>query len=82
MDDAEDLFKLRDHLLNLAGKISEKYGGDSRIRVVNLLLKYVCERCIIEVLSNPVQGGKEDMFDRIWRNMHSYAITLDRKSVV
>jgi len=75
-DDAKEFFKLRDHLLELAGKISEKYTVHSKIRVVNLLLRHVCERCIIELLSNPVQSGREDMFDRIWRNMHSYAVTL------
>ena len=76
MENAEELFELRDRLLNLAGKISEKYRVGSRIRVVNLLLKHVCERCIIEVLGNPVQSSGEDMFDRVWRNMHSYAVTL------
>ena len=74
--DAGELFKLRDRLLNLAGKISERYTAHSKIRVVNLLLRHVCERCIIELLSNPVQSSREDMFDRVWRNMHSYAVTL------
>ncbi len=74
--DAEELFELRDRLLNLAGKISEKYGVGSKIRVVNLLLRHVCERCILELLCSPAQNGEEDMFDRVWRNMHSYAVTL------
>ena len=74
--DAGELFKLRDRLLNLAGKISEKYTAHSKVRVVNLLLRHVCERCIIEVLGNQIQSGGEDMFDRVWRNMHSYAVTL------
>ena len=76
MDDAEELFELRDRLLNLAGKISERYPAYSKVRVVNLLLRHVCERCITELLSNPVQSNGKDMFDRVWRNMHSYAVTL------
>ena len=51
MENAEELFELRDHLLNLAGKISEKYTAHSKVRVVNLLLRHVCERCIIEAVS-------------------------------
>ena len=76
VDDAEELFELRDRLLNLAGKISERYPAYSKVRVVNVLLRHVCERCITELLSNPVQSSREDMFDRVWRNMHSYAVTL------
>jgi len=75
-DDAREFFELRDHFLELADKISEKYKVGSKIRAVNLLLRHVCERCIIELLSNPVQSSREDMFDRVWRNMHSYALTL------
>jgi len=72
----EELFKLKDRLLDLAGQISEKYPASSKIRVVNLLLKHVCERCIIELLSSPAYSNREDMFDKVWRNLHSYAVTL------
>ena len=49
-DDAREFFELRDHFLELADKISEKYKVGSKIRAVNLLLRHVCERCIIELL--------------------------------
>ena len=43
MDDAEELFELRDHLLNLAGKISEKYGVDSKtVSYTHLTLPTIC----------------------------------------
>jgi len=74
--DVEELFKLRDRLLDIAGQISEKYPASSKIRVVNLLLRHVCERCIIELLSSPAHNNREDMFDKVWRNLHSYAVTL------
>jgi len=72
----EELFQLRDRFLELAGQISEKYSVPSKIRVVNVLLRNVCERCVTELLSNPAQSSREDMFDKVWRNLHSYAVTL------
>lgn len=74
--DVMELFELRGRLLDLADQISEKHPASSKVRVVNLLLRHVCERCIMELLSNPAQNSHEDMFDRVWRNLHSYAVTL------
>ncbi|MEM3591624.1 MAG: hypothetical protein QW702_05945 [Candidatus Bathyarchaeia archaeon] len=71
----QEVLHLRDELLRLVDEISAKYGGRSGgKRVINLLMDYVCERCIIEKIKSPDDG--DDDVDRIWRNMHSYAVTL------
>ncbi|MEM4534326.1 MAG: hypothetical protein QXJ52_06160 [Candidatus Korarchaeota archaeon] len=71
----QEVLQLRDELLRLVDEISAKYGGRSGgKRVINLLMDHICERCIIEKIKLP--SDKEDDIDRIWRNMHSYAVTL------
>lgn len=70
----QEVLQLRDELLRLVEEISAKYGGRSGgKRVINLLMDHICERCIIEKIKSPDDG---DDVDRIWRNMHSYAVTL------
>ncbi|MEM2570065.1 MAG: hypothetical protein QXT67_09055 [Candidatus Bathyarchaeia archaeon] len=75
VDFDQEVLHLRDELLRLVEEISAKYGGRSGgKRVINLLMDHICERCIIEKIKSPDDG--DDDVDRIWRNMHSYAVTL------
>ncbi|MEM2168113.1 MAG: hypothetical protein QXR74_07110 [Candidatus Bathyarchaeia archaeon] len=75
VDFDQEVLHLRDELLRLVEEISAKYCGRSGgKRVINLLMDHICERCIIEKIKSPDDG--DDNVDRIWRNMHSYAVTL------
>ncbi|MDW8024236.1 MAG: hypothetical protein RMJ15_11005 [Nitrososphaerota archaeon] len=72
-----DVFHLRDELLNLAAHIAAKYNGTQKVTektVVNLLLEHLCEKCITEKLKLGFLGENE--IDRVWRNLHDYAVAL------
>ncbi len=68
----DELFQLRDEFLNLAACIAAKYGRNVTC-VVNVLMKYACERCVIEVLKKSLHNSG---FDMVWRNLHDYASLL------
>ncbi|MEM2370870.1 MAG: hypothetical protein QXH51_08225 [Candidatus Bathyarchaeia archaeon] len=75
VDFDQEVLHLRDELLRLADGIAAKYSSrSSGKRAISLLMDYVCERCIIGKIKSP--GDGDDDVDRIWRNMHGYAVTL------
>jgi hypothetical protein len=71
-----EILQLRDEILSLAAQISAKYSCQkvSEKTVIDLLMEYVCERCILEKLRLGIED--EDEIDRVWRNLHSYSVAL------
>jgi len=71
-----EVLQLRDEFLNLSAHIAAKYGvrGVSERTVVNLLMEHICEKFIVEKLKFGL-GGEDDV-DRVWRNLHDYAVAL------
>lgn len=74
----KELLYLRDCFLNLAEQIATKYSVStiSKQRIVNILMRHVCERHILERISNSSQDKSDRFFDRVWRNLHKYAVML------
>jgi hypothetical protein len=76
-DDIDDMvYLLRDEFLNVAAHIATKYGapGVTEKTVVKLLMQHLCEKCIVEKLKLGLYCENE--IDRVWRNLHDYAVTL------
>jgi hypothetical protein len=71
-----EVFQLRDEFLNMAACIATRYGTGkvSERTVVKLLMEHLCERCIVEKLRLGYWG--ENDIDRVWRNLHDYAVML------
>lgn len=71
-----EVLKLRDDFLDLAARIATKYSTQrvTEKTVANLLMKRICERSIIENLKFEVEDAND--IDRVWRNLHDYAVTL------
>jgi hypothetical protein len=76
--DVKELFYLRDCFMSLAEQIAIRYSAGiiSKQKVVNILMRHVCEKHILERISNFSQGKSDRFFDRIWRNLHKYAVVL------
>jgi hypothetical protein len=71
-----DVFQLRDEFLHIAACIAAKYGTGivTERTVVKLLMEHLCERCIVEKLR--LGFYSENEIDRVWRNLHDYAVML------
>ncbi|MEM0253435.1 MAG: hypothetical protein QXK78_02630 [Candidatus Bathyarchaeia archaeon] len=71
----KEVIQLRDTLISLAAEIAAKYSSSvSSKKVIDLLMENLCERCIIERLKVGYSGDEE--IDRVWRNLHEYAVSL------
>lgn len=71
----EEVIQLRDTLISLAAEIAAKYSSSvSSKKVIDLLMENLCERCIIEKLK--AGCGEDEEIDRVWRNLHEYAVSL------
>ncbi len=72
----EEVLQLRDEFLDLAAHLAARYGVDGAAEkyVVRLLMDHVCEKCILDKLRQNSLGNGE--IDRVWRNLHDYAVTL------
>jgi len=71
----KEVIQLRDTLISLAAEIAAKYSSSvSSKKVIDPLMENLCERCIIERLKAGCGGDEE--IDRVWRNLHEYAVSL------
>lgn len=73
---AQDVLELRDSFLDLCAHIAVKFGvnGASAKAVASLLMESICERFVLEKWR--FHGAGADEVDRIWRNLHDYAVLL------
>jgi len=71
-----EVLQLRDEFLNLSAHIAAKYGVRrvSERTVVNLLMEHICEKFIVEKLKFGL--GDDGDVDRVWCNLHDYAVAL------
>ncbi|MEM3640571.1 MAG: hypothetical protein QXH37_01420 [Candidatus Bathyarchaeia archaeon] len=72
----QDVLRLRDEFLDLCAHIAARLssGRVSEKAVASLLMESLCERFVVEKLK--FEGADANEADRIWRNMHDYAVSL------
>ncbi|MEM0358027.1 MAG: hypothetical protein QXL77_06615 [Candidatus Bathyarchaeia archaeon] len=71
----QDVLILRDNFLDLCAHIAAKFSLKvSEKTIASLLLESVCESFIVEKLKS--EEANMDDVDKIWRNLHNYAVSL------